>query len=565
MSWCLEKDSSKRLRDIADARPWLGSGILPAQETGVVAAQPVQPRKTGPGRQRGWQLATAAALLAAAGIGAIHFREKPAPPPDVMRFQIRLPEGAKFEPGGTLTLAPDGRHIAFPGITPEGFRIFIQDLDGGAARALTNPRISSATPPFSWSPDSAYIAYSAAGTTVSKVEVASGVVETICVKPGPAIGGAWGRDGTLIFGSTTTGLWRVASSGGTAVPLTRLDTARRETSHEQPFFLPDGKHYLFLAVSSEGAKSGIFARSLDDAPEKPSRLVLSTGFGARFVPSPDPKSGWLLYLRGGALIAQPFDPEMLSLRGNPATLPAKVGTAYQTALFSASAGVLVYRSGGANQRVQLTWVDGKTGKDLGTAGEAGAISEPRLSPDEKRVAYLKEDENLRKDIWILDLERGSSARLTFGGMHDLPVWSPDNSEIAYASRESDKSNTLWQIFRRKADGSGPEELVLKLPGESVFPTDWSQDGRFLMLIRSGLASGNRETLAALPLGKGAMPIPLSRTTAFTETLGQLSPDGHYLAYYSNENRQNRSLRSNFLSWSRAASPGENGLFQIAEA
>jgi hypothetical protein len=160
VSWCLEKDSSKRLRDIADARPWLGAvPLLPVQKAEAAA-------KTGR-RQLGWQLATAAALLAAAGIAAVHFRERTAAPPEIMRFQIRLPEGVKFENGGTLTLAPDGRHIAFPGVTSEGYRIFVQDLDGGVARPLTNAAISSATPPFTWSPDSAYIAYSAAGQNVS--------------------------------------------------------------------------------------------------------------------------------------------------------------------------------------------------------------------------------------------------------------------------------------------------------------------------------------------------------------------------------------------------------------
>jgi serine/threonine protein kinase len=145
VSWCLEKDPSKRLRDIADARPWLDPGSLPVKKT-EAAAVSTSPRRNRPW----WPLATAAALLAAVGIGAVHFREKPAPPPEIMRFQIRLPEGVKIEPSGALSLAPDGRHIAFPGVTSEGNRILVQDLDGGVARALTNARIGSASPPFFW-------------------------------------------------------------------------------------------------------------------------------------------------------------------------------------------------------------------------------------------------------------------------------------------------------------------------------------------------------------------------------------------------------------------------------
>jgi Tol biopolymer transport system component len=172
----------------------------------------------------------------------------------------------------------------------------------------------------------------------------------------------------------------------------------------------------------------------------------------------------------------------------------------------------------------------------------GNLNQPRLSPDEKRVAYLKDEDTVgastNQDVWILDLERGSSTRLTYGGVHNLPVWSPDGSEIAYASRENFNTNMGWQIFKRKSDGSGPQELVLRQPPDAVFPSDWSRDGRFLVILKSNRYG--KETLEALPLGKGAaaVPISLSGATDFTETQGRLSPDGHYLAYFSNETGRN---------------------------
>jgi serine/threonine protein kinase len=517
---CLEKDADDRWQNVRDLK-WELSRALDQPDA------PVKEKV----RSWPWIAATAICGVALAAISAFHFREKSPAPPDLMRFQIRLPPNVRLELGGTVSLSPDGRHIAFPAGSNEGYRIYVQDLDGNPARPLINTAVSNASPPFGWSPDSAYISYSNFGPKVSKVEIATGSVEDICDKPGPAIGGAWNRAGTLIFGSTTTGLWRVAASGGTAERLTQLDAARREISHQLPIFLPDGKHYLYLANSSERSQSGILVRSLDDAPGRSSKLLVRTEFGGAFVQGTEAKKGWLLYLHGTSLLAQELDIEKLSLIGDPVTLPAKVGTAYQTALFSVSPSLLVYRAAGANHQVQLTWVDAKTGKEVKRVGEPGMTSLPALSPDQKRVAYVKDDENGRRDIWVLDLERGGSIRLTFGGgTSDRPVWSPDGTEIAFARSVN---NATWQIYKRRADGVGSERLLLQIPGESVHPTDWSRSG-FMLFDRSKSPSFSKEMIGMLSLKDGGAPVMFSTNPDLNENLARFSPDGHYIAYHSTE-------------------------------
>jgi eukaryotic-like serine/threonine-protein kinase len=247
------------------------------------------------------------------------------------------------------------------------------------------------------------------------VDIVTGAAQDICDKPVPPVGGSWNRDGVIIFGSATTGLWRVSANGGTAVPLTHLDPVRQERQHQLPSFLPDGKHFLYLASSVDPAKSAIYAASLDDPPGKPPVRIFSTENGVQFVPAAGKGPAWLLFMRDGSLLAQLFDPTKLSLTGNPVPLPARVGLAYQGPLFAASPDLLAYRSGGQRNDVQLTWVDGKTGKPVGTAGEPGVITSFRLSPDETRVVYAKENADRRTDLWIVDLIRGGSTRLTFGG------------------------------------------------------------------------------------------------------------------------------------------------------
>jgi Tol biopolymer transport system component len=523
ISKCLQKDFKKRLRDIGDAWELLGDDDATENETAFAEGTSLR----WPGFA--WAILAGVMTLVAAGFSFLYFREKPAAPRAAMQFQIHLPQGARFEGSSTLILSPDGRHIAFPAIDSEGAQhLFVQDLNAGTARELSNTEISGASPPPWWSPDGAYLAYSG-GATVDKAEVATGLVQSICEKPGPAIGGSWNRDGTIIFGSTNNGLWRVPASGGKAQPLTKLDASRHETSHQLPSFLPDGRHYIFLATSTDVSQNAVFARSIDDAPDQASRLLVNSEYGARFAAGASDKSGWLLYSRG-SLMAQPFNTDQLTLSGEATGIPAIVATAYQTALFSASPELIVYRSGSAKRLVQFEWIDAKTGRSLGKVGEPGVLSEVWLSPNEKYVAYTKATDGATGDIWVLDLDRGTSTRLTFGGIdHSYPSWSADGSLVLY----SELVDGAWRLVRKRVDGTGGEEAVLTIPGVSVRADGPSPDGRYMLIEESKTPGFAFTNLFVLPLEKDAAPLTFS-TGKFAAGWANFSPDGHYIAYASSE-------------------------------
>src|SRR5579872_2670951 len=252
---CLEKDTKRRLRDIGDAMALL-------EEAPGPDAAPVRR-----GSSPLWLWAvTAVACLAAAVLGVMRLREKRLAPPPVTRFQIRLPDQVHFT-GGTFSLSPDGRHLAFSAVAPsQAPAVWVQDLDALEAHPLPGTFTGNNPPPFFWSPDSRFVVYSENSPKMRKADVTGGPIQEICDKPNPPVGGSWNRDGVIIFGSTSAGLWRVPAAGGKPVPLTVLDASRHERQHELPEFLPDGHHFLYLSISNIPEESGIFIGSLDEPP-----------------------------------------------------------------------------------------------------------------------------------------------------------------------------------------------------------------------------------------------------------------------------------------------------------
>ncbi len=389
--------------------------------------------------------------------------------------------------------------------------IWVRAMNAAEARAL--PDTNDAIFPF-WSPDSRSIGFFA-NNKLKTIEVDGGVAQFVCDVP-LGRGGSWGSGGVIVFSaSPVSALWQVSASGGAPTPLTKLDPLQH-TSHRWPFFLPDGKHFLYFAMHHDPSKSsnnGVYYASLDG---RENRLLVRGQTNAIYA------AGLLLFGRGDQLVAQPFDPASGKLSGQLQTVSTGVLNDVTTWHLGASAadnGVLAFGNG-TSGNVQLVWMD-RTGKQTGVAAEnLQNLQYARLSPKGDRIALML-DSGIN-DIWSLDLARGVRTRLTFGPVaNTYPVWSPDGKWIAYGSVRPGSSG----IFRKRADGSGAEETLISSPDVAGFiPSDWSRDGKTLF-YSTGLATGD-QIIWALPLDGERKP----QQVVAHGTNAALSPNGHWLAY-----------------------------------
>ncbi|MGD0965668.1 MAG: protein kinase [Candidatus Acidiferrales bacterium] len=555
---CLAKDPDDRwqtARDLEVELQWIADS---GSQSGLTAPDGAAGSAvTRANSKRAWlPWAVAALTVVLAMFAAFFLPRKASAPPGIYRFTVRLPENAQFTRSASLVLSPDGHRVAFPAVGADGrSSIWVQDMDGEEARALSGTESFDPPPPF-WSPDSRYIVFSSI-SKIRKVNVQDGTVEDICDRPATPVGGSWNRDGVIIFGSFATGLWRVPEGGGTAAPLTVLDPSRHERTHQLPTFLPDGRHFLYLRSSNVAEESGVYVGSLDDPPERQSeKRVLANQFGAIYVPSNGSGAGHLLFYRDGVVMAQVFDPDKLEVRGDPVSVAERVGSAFETGHFSASADVLVYREKTPPLDYQLTWFDTQ-GKMIGKVGDPGDMTlGPHLSPDGSRVADAKASPNVStSDIWLLDLRRGTNTRFTFGrGSSSYPVWSPDGSEIVFSSNR----DGFYDLYRRPTDGSRAEQLLLRT-NDDKRAFSWSRDGRFLLYSTS--RGFGREHLWVLPMQGEPKPISFSAEGS-DESLAQFSPDGRWVAYTSNETGQYEVYVREFTG--SASSAGAGGKWLVSK-
>jgi eukaryotic-like serine/threonine-protein kinase len=498
---CLRKDLRQRAQAIGDVRLALDGAF----ETSI--PPPLSSHTSGRRGLVAALIATAVGMVAMTFPAVRHLRETPPLPPET-RTDIVTPVTA--DPN-SFALSPDGRQIAFVANGDGVARLWLRSLADTTAHFL--PGTEGATSPF-WSPDSRSIAFFAEGT-LKRLDLGGGAPQILAGAAG-ARGGSWNRDGVILFSLSSGPLLRVEAIGGQSVSATALD---RQSSHRYPFFLPDGRHFLFFATGATGETTGIYLGALDSPGAQ--RLTQAQTPGVYLSPE------WLLWVRADTLVAQRLSLERKALVGEPVTLADSIfADANSPVPVSISAtGVVAYRAGAVRRR-QLTWFD-RTGTALGTLGAAdeNRPSNPRISPDGRRVVVSRSVQG-NFDIWLLDGTR--SIRLTFDSALDqFPVWSPDGSQIAF---QSDRK-TPRSIYRRSSSaGAGSEDLLLESDQITV-PSDWSADGKFLLYYR--IDSKSARDLWVLPL-QGARAPRVVLNTPFEERWAALSQDGRWMAYMSDE-------------------------------
>ena len=444
----------------------------------------------------GWIVAAALALA----LGVAYTRPTPQPVQTV-RAQLLPPPDSSFS-RYQFAASPDGTRVAFVAVDTDGnAALWVRALSASDAQPLKGTE--GAASPF-WSADSRRIAFFADGK-LRAVNIRDGSVETLGHAQ-PRRGGAWNREGTILFPPSAAGpLYRISDTGGVAVPVTRIQQGREE-GHSHPFFLPDGKHFLYFVRSDDPQGSGIYIGSLDSSV--PIRVPLGLAENAAFA------SGHLIFVRGRSLMAQPFDLDRLEPKG-PA-VPIAEGVEPDVGgrpEFSVSqTGVLVFQSE-ADAPSRLVWFDG-SGKEMGTLPGVG-FRYPRFSPDGRSLAVSSDDARDGKYyIRVYDLTRGISTRLTNGGSDLCPVWTKDGKEITYASTDGN----IRYMYTIAADGSGPPQILLK--GARMVPNDWSLDGH---LVFMDFAKGPPR-LAMYSAGDHSVA-PLGG-----ESEAQFSPDANWIAY-----------------------------------
>ena len=474
-----------------------------------------------PGRWRermAWIVAgvTTLALLA---LGVAYFR-RPTMPAATMRLTVNPPEGANvFE---MPTISPDGRTLAFVSRNTGTRQIWVRPLDSQTAKPLAGTEYSDL---MFWSADSQSLAFLSGGK-LKKIVVSGGAPVILC-DTSSLSWGTWNRDGVILFSEGPAGIKRIAATGGAITSVTTVDGAHGETAHHSPYFLPDGRHFLFYVQHNESAKRGIYVRSLDGSESK---QILTTDVRTVWAGANPaaPSEGYLVFMRQGALLAQSFDFSRNQLSGEPSQIADQVRTnpGGVNGRFSLSEyGILVFTEGSEKQ--QLVLAD-RAGKKLGTVGPVGSYTAPRFSPDEQRLAVGRFDpQSQSTDIRVLDLARGTDTRFTFDPAEDSsPLWSPDGTRLAWASLRSGVRDLYWKA----ANGAGEDELLFKSVNSKI-PQDWSKDGRFILYQESDPQTSN--DLWILPL-EGERKPWLWLKTEFTEQVAKFSPDGKWIAYTSNE-------------------------------
>ena len=526
----LPDDRWQSASDLASELSWIAEGEL-------TSVTQVAQKPAARGRERGkwlpWVLA-AVGLVAAITLGVMQFAFREAKP--VVRTQINAPEKVHFnfvgDNAGPPVISPDGTQIVFSATADNKTQLYLRSIRELTLHAL--PGSENGTFPF-WSPDNRSVAFFA-DNKLKRVDVAGGPPVIVC-EASQARGGDWSASGVILFAPTfNSTLFQVPASGGTPAAVTKM--ASKYTTHRWPSFLPDGQHFIYVAanhVDPSSSDTAIFFASLDG---KEDRLLVPSRSSAIYA------SGSLLYVRDNALVARPFNSSSGQFQGEATVLndEVQVDAGVWRGTFTASRnGTLLYQPGSGGAGLNLSWFD-RSGKRIGTVAIAYAVRQIELSPDDKKVV-VSMGEPLAT-LWVYHLTRNTRSRFTFGNEnYSHPVWSADESQIAYTVGGGAANDAGHRILTKASNGAGEEKPLLSLDPASGMQQgvcDWSPDGHYL-LYRTGTSGASLTEdgfdLWLLPLFGDRKPFPYVKGPG-DQLYAQFSPDGHWVAYTSNETGRN---------------------------
>jgi eukaryotic-like serine/threonine-protein kinase len=505
---CLAKDPEERWQnasDLAGELKWIGE-----KERSASGVAPLTTRTVN--AKLGWAVASVLALALAAG--AVWWRNS-TPSEQSMYFSAALPL-----PANDMAMAPNGHTLAIVGYREAARTNVIWIYEPGTQDARFLADTEGATFPF-WSPDERSMAFFADGK-LKRVEVAGGPAQILCDAP-TGRGGTWNKDGVILFtpyGAIGEGLYRIPAVGGTPAKVTTPDASKGEHSHRWPVFLPDGKHYLFMAANFGGKKgvNAIYEGSLD-SDEK--HFIVDATANAEYA-----EPGYLLFPRESTLLAQRFDFKNYTLTGEAATVLNEIHNQPQVrrAVYAVSdSRFLVAQTGTTIALSQPVWFDRK-GNKLGVVGKPGVYGNVSISPTRSVVAISRTDRNnanQNSEVWTYELRGGNEKRLTFDPSNNaVPIWSPDGSRLMFASSRG----VSFDLYLKSADGAEAEKVVLE-DSTSKLPGSWSRDGKYIVYTRG-------TDLSYLTVPEMKDQLLLKASAAFRNP--QISPDGKWIAYASNE-------------------------------
>ena len=516
---CLAKDPEDRFQTVHDLKlqlRWIAEAsssrlALPAQ---VRARRAVQKRTLMIAAGVGWVVAVAAVIIFLLSRGQLEDARRPMmaswlPPADTQFTSVVV---------GAPALSPDGSKLAFLTGDPAEPKLWVRDVSTGAVQPI---EVERPTFPF-WSPDGKYLGFFSAGK-LKKVALSGGPVQVLCDAP-EGRGGSWSPRGVIIFTpNIREPLYKVPEGGGVAEKLT---DSQPGWTQRNPYFLPDGNHFLFTyrdvagALTSTAGTGALYGASLSG--EKP-RQILASASNVQY------SDGYLLYLRETVLVAQRFDPKSLKFSGDPTPVAEKLDywNARDVVAFTAAHGTLVYRHGSL-QKTQPMWVD-RTGKEVGRFGDPGLYLQPRSSPDGSLVGFVRPDADTgRGDVWIIDPSRNSTSRSTFVDASTMSfAFSPDSKRITVSTISGKDSAGFWI---QPINGSSTQEK-LDTPINFGTVTSWSPNGRYLFFMVQN--SATRQDVYYIDLNGDKKLKPFIQSPA-NDSGAVLSPNGKWLAYISDE-------------------------------